>query len=464
MSELLAGVGRCDITPAPGTPQGGWGAQTHQRGLGADMPMLATALAISSGSETVVVLDVDAIGFDEEWTGRILDAVSALTGLPRRAIRFSCTHTHSGPNTFRLGNISEGLDMVLSYLDGLPLRIAGAAWQALQNLRPARCAAGSGRCEIGVNRRFHVPGGGMAVGRNWEGPVDPTVRVVRFDALDETPLATLVHYSCHPTTIAWQNQFFTPDYPGAVRQTVERELGGTCLFLQGAAGNITPRGGFTGDLAVYRRLGQTLGLEASRVALSIATLPRGERFQGVLQSGAAIALYDDQPVEPERPVLRVCARPVRMPVRNLGDPEPLEEEAGRLRGELNRLRSQGAGEEEIRAATARATQAGWRAATARNFHGKQTVDWQMQGIRLGSIALLCVQGEPFVEIGLRIAAGSPFPHTLFSGYSNGAFGYIPIREAFEEGGYEVWNGSVFSPDAAGVVAEEGLRMLHELAE
>lgn len=463
MDHLLAGVGRCDITPAPGTPQGGWGAQTHQRGLGADMPMYATALALSDGDQTIAIADVDAIGFDAEWTGKIMDAIAGLTGIPRHAIRFSCTHTHSGPNTFRLGNISEGLDMVLSYLDGLPLRIAGAVWQAMRNLRPVRCAAGAGRCEIGVNRRFGVPGGGMAVGRNWEGPVDPAVRVVRFDGLDEAPVASIVHYSCHPTTMAWQTKLFTPDYPGMVRQVVERQLGGTCLFLQGATGNVTPHRGFTGNVAVYRRLGHMLGLEASRVALGLETLPRRERFTGVLQSGAAIALYEDEPGEPERPPLRVCTRQIRMPVRKMDAPEALEKQAEKLREELNRLRTEGAGEDQIRAATARATQAGWRAATARGYFGKTHADWQMQGIRVGNVALLSVQGEPFVEIGLEIAAASPFPHTLFSGYSNGAFGYIPTREAFEAGGYEVETGSVFSPDAADVVVAEGLRMLRDLA-
>src|SRR5438105_5428611 len=146
MHELLAGTGRCDITPAPGTPQGGWGAQTHQRGLGADMPFLATALVLSDGTETVAIIDADAIGFDREWTARILQATVDLTGLPRERIRFSCTHTHSGPNTFRLATISEGLDMVTSYLDSLPRRIAAAAWQALQNLKPVRVAAGNGAC------------------------------------------------------------------------------------------------------------------------------------------------------------------------------------------------------------------------------------------------------------------------------------------------------------------------------
>ena len=463
MSQLLAGTGRSDITPAPGTPQGGWGAQTHQRGLGAGMPMLATALVLSDTRETLAIVDVDAIGFDKEWTGRILAAISGASGLPLNRIRFSCTHTHSGPNTFRLNNISEGLEMALAYLESLPMRIAGAVWQARQNMQPVRVAASSGRSEINVNRRFQVPGGGMAVGRNWNGVADPTVRVVRLEALDESPVATLVHYSCHPTTMAWQNQLFTPDYPGMCRQVVEREAGGTCLFLQGAPGNVTPRRGFTGDPRVYRRLGSLLGLEAARVALGIETLPRREKYLGVLQSGAAIALYEDQPVEPRPPVLRMETRFLRMPLRSFDAPGELLGEVKTLERELDRLRCEH-DEAGIRETTARLTQTSWRANMARLYHGQDSIDWQMQAIRIGDIALLSVEGEPFAEIGLRIAAASPFPHTLFSGYSNGGFGYIPTREAFAEGGYEVTNGSPFSPDAADVVVEEGLGMLKGLAE
>jgi hypothetical protein len=109
MNYLLAGTGRADITPAPGTPQGGWGAQTHQRGLGSDMPLYATALVVSDTGTTVAILDVDAIGFDAEWkwTTKIINAVVALNQLPREHIRFSCTHTHSGPNTFRLHAITD---------------------------------------------------------------------------------------------------------------------------------------------------------------------------------------------------------------------------------------------------------------------------------------------------------------------------------------------------------------------
>ena len=82
-------------------------------------------------------------------------------------------------------------------------------------------------------------------------------------------------------------------------------------------------------------------------------------------------------------------------------------------------------------------------------------------MRIGPIALISVAGEPFSSLGTRIAAASPFEHTLFSGYSNGGFGYIPDRPAYEEGGYEI-EATPFSPDAADVLVAEAVRILEQL--
>src|ERR1700682_4392156 len=95
MHHLLAGTGRCDITPVPGTPQGGWGAQTHQRGLGADLPLFATALVISDSTQSLAIIDVDTIGFDASWTAKILDSIVGATNIPRHNIRLSYTHPPS---------------------------------------------------------------------------------------------------------------------------------------------------------------------------------------------------------------------------------------------------------------------------------------------------------------------------------------------------------------------------------
>jgi neutral ceramidase len=378
MSDLRIGSGRSDITPPPGTPQGIWGAQTHEHGVGADLPLYATALAISDSEQTALIIDVDAIGFNAEWSRKILDAVASVTAVPRDHIRVSATHTHSGPKTQRLEVIQEGLDMAEQYLETLPLRIAGAAWQALRRRQPARIAAGAGSCSINVNRRLRLPDGRCVVGRNWDGPVDHTVRVVRFDDLAERPIVTILHYACHPTIMAWDNQWFTPDYPGMARQVVEREMGGACLFLQGATGSVGPVRGFTGDRGVYRRLGRILGLEASKVALGLETVPKRERFTGVMESGADIALYEEEPIDQPPPMLRMISRMLSLPANRFPPPEELDREVESLREELRRARREGS-VDEIRSATARATRAVMRAQKARLIHGESHIERQMQG-------------------------------------------------------------------------------------
>src|SRR5438128_1410007 len=84
----------------------------------------------------------------------------------------------------------------------------------------------------------------LGTGHHWGGPFDPTVAVARIDDEHGQPLATLVNYGCHPTTAGPENRQISPDYPGVVRQVVEQALGGRCLFLQGAAGDVGPLGGF----------------------------------------------------------------------------------------------------------------------------------------------------------------------------------------------------------------------------
>jgi neutral/alkaline ceramidase-like enzyme len=463
VKHLLAGTSRLDITPAPGTPQGGWGAQTHQRGLGADLPLALRALVVSDSVTSAAVIDFDSTGFyDTAWITKAVHAVEKHTNIPFQNIRLSYTHTHSAANTYRFAMISEGLDLIQSYLEDLPARIAGAAWQAQQNLRPVRCAAAQGTCAINVNRRLRLEDGRVIVGKNPDGTVDHAVRVVRFDDLNEEPVASIVHYACHPTIVGWQNQYFTPDYPGVVRQVVEREIGGDCLFLQGAAGNVGPVEGFTGDLKVYWRLGRILGLEAARQLAGIKTLPRRERLAGIQVSGAPIALYESEPVEVEAPILKVRYRTMRLPLKKFSPLRELESTLTQRTVRLNRLRSERAPEAEIRLANALAVQADDDLQEARYYQEMTHLEWPLQGLRIGPVALVSMPGEPFIELSQRIVQNSPFDHTLFSGYSNGVFGYLPHREAFQEGGYEV-DGTLFAPEAADVVVQDSLELLKELA-
>lgn len=469
MAHLSAGTARIDITPPIGIAHAGWGAQTHQRAAGVDLPLWATALAVSDGDQTVVMVDIDLVYVWEEEAVKIRQTIADLTGLPLSHIRISYTHTHSGPITGRgwTSWIEEGTEMVGPYDASLPHRIAGVAWAAIRDLRPARIAAGKGTCRIAVNRRFQRPeDGAVVVGRNWEGPVDHEVQVIRIDDTESAPLAVIVNYACHPITVGPDCDLITPDYPGVVKRVVEQATGATCLFLQGAAGNIGPiRGVARGGIHEHKRLGAMLGHETSRVWWEMELPPRKERYVETMESGAPLAVYAGEPVDEPDAALRVGTRSMDLPLKELPAPEEaLESELEEHIARLNELRATGGSKDEIRRKTMLSKRAAMRANQARELQGQTHRTFELQAFTVGrDIALVAMPGEPFVEIGLGVKRDSPFEHTLFSGYSNVGWAYIPMPDAYPLGGYEV-EITPFSPEAAGQIIGESLALLRDLAD
>ena len=457
--RLRAGVGRAVITPPVGIAHAGWGAQTHQRAEGVDLDLLATVLVLDDGDVQAALADVEFCVVGKELADPIRAAIAELTGIPPAHVRLSYTHTHSGP---MLGPswMTEGEELIPAYVQSLPGRIAGAAWEAKRRCRPVRVAAGSGVSDIVVNRRLRADGGRVIAGRNWDGFADREVKVVRIDDLDEHPLAVIVHHGCHPTIMGPPNRLLTPDYPGVVRQVVERATGALCLYLQGAAGNTHAVVDYVGDPAVYHRLGAILGHEAAKVALRLETLPRRERLVRVLESGAPLGIYADEPFGEPDGTLRVVSRPVSLGVRTYPPFAETDAEARRHAERLRALRGH-ASHDELQAAVGVARRARMLADKAQRYAGHSEVAAELHGIRMGGIALVGFPGEPFSEIGVRVKQASPFPHTLFSGYTNDYLGYVPVAEAYPEGGYEV-DTSPFLPDTADRLAEASLALLGEL--
>jgi hypothetical protein len=150
-----------------------------------------------------------------------------------------------------------------------------------------------------------------------------------------------------------------------------------------------------------------------------------------------------------------------MPLREHPPFAVADAEARQAADELQRLRREGT-EDEVRWAGMLAKRSRMRAERSRAYHGKSHVELELHAIRINDIALIAIPGEPFVEIGLAVKAASPFPHTLFSGYSNVGGSYIPMADAYPVGGYEV-DVTPFTPDAAQAVIRASVTLLRELA-
>ena len=464
---LAAGTARVDITPPIGIAHAGWGAQSHEGAEGIDMPLTITALVIEPDGNTdpaaqIAILDIDTCMLVETYDTAIRIAVSDSTGIPPANQRVSYTHTHSGPIE-GLSWIVQGSDMVEPWFESMGPASAKAVEEAIAKITAVRVDSGTGHCEVNINRRPVSHDGTVFTGRNPGGFVDHEVLVTALDDLDGNPVATLVNYACHPTIMGPDNRLITPDYPGPVRETVEGIVGGTCLFLQGAAGNQGPVDGFTGDTAVYRRLGKQLGIEAARVRLNIDPVPRKEKLEEILASGADLGVYSFKQAGESDDTLGVIDSVASLPIKEMPPESEVQEKFDRIRGHLESVRNSGGSIEEIKKAAFPAKRETLLLRHTQTFgQGGNKREIPIQVIRIGNTALVAIPVEPFAEIGTAVKERSPADWTLFSGYSNGYYGYLPMAYAYPEGGYEVGPTAPFEAGAAEQMIEDCLEAIQKL--
>ncbi len=298
------GIARTDITPPVGIYHRMWGAATHDRSTGVHRPLSATALVFQAldqpagvNTEQVIV----AVDHCLLWThemDQLTAAVCRHTGIAAEQLSVAFSHTHAAGLMDTSRTNLPGGELIPPYLDRLAGDISSIVQKARKATQPAVITYGTGRCPLAAHRDFwDAESKQIVCGFNPEGPVDDRVLVARITGADGKPLATVVNYACHPTTLAWENTLISPDYIGAMREVIEEASGASCAFIQGASGDIGPREGFVGDVAVADRNGRQLG-HAAQVALE-AMPPPGTRFQytGPVVSGATLGAWSHVPLD-----------------------------------------------------------------------------------------------------------------------------------------------------------------------
>jgi hypothetical protein len=373
---LKAGAAKRDITPKEPLPMWGYGARHAALSEGTLDPLHAAAVVIQAGNAKLAIVGLDlGRSPSEKSLQRIRDRIKAEAGIDHSFIAGS--HTHHGPVlelTDEKGKGKGRFDAAIRYYQELEDAIVAAIVAADQALVPARLATGAVELE-GFNRNRHT--------RLSPKPVDRTLGVMRLDDESGKPLAVLMNFTAHPTSIPSETLKFSADYCGAMKAAVERELGGTAIFMQGASGDLSTDRGAHGDHNAY---GQALGREAAKLAASL------------------------KPVAPEKPSLEVREERFRFESRtDLANP-------------VIRVAYSFAFFPELVA----------------NF-----VDEYADGIRPrltvallnDEVALVGGSGEFFCQHALRLRERTRVKQLFFFGYCNGYHQYFPTIEAAAEGGY-----------------------------
>ena len=301
-----AAVACCDITPPTGIYHRMWGAALHDRATGVHRPLEATLLWLEPQTPTTsdpepgtpttsapqIIVALDHCILDRDELQAIRRSIHAYTDVAYENVLVTVSHTHGAGWMSRTRSDSPGGDLLGPYLDELAARLGDLAREAQTRVAPATIVFGTGRCSIAAHRDFFDPDLQRFVcGFNPDGLADDTLLVARISDDSGEQFATVVNYACHPTTLAWDNTLISPDWVGAMREVIQQSEGGRCLFLQGASGDLGPREGFTGDIAVADRNGRHVG---HAVLSTLATLPSPGteyRYAGPVISGTAMGTW-----------------------------------------------------------------------------------------------------------------------------------------------------------------------------
>lgn len=401
-----------DITPPVGVLLAGYGPDVVSSGI--HDPLFIKGMAFDDGHQKILLLSFDLIGLDRDFVIAIRQACASSSGIPAENVVLTCTHTHSGPHTRRLANLDLNGKRLLEfeqYRDFFVTSAEKLVTNAFLAMYTAEVFHYSTQCHENLNRRYIAPDGTCAylplnkdllpLANNI---TDPELGMVYFiDAVSRQPLATLVNYAAHPLTCQSEglsSKLISADYPGVLRHEVESQLGGTCIFISGACGDLHPQG-FESGFSRTEEMGKSIG-------------------QKVISS------YSDAVWNPVK--YRLYSTAIQLEIQSV----------------QLAFRDSGCLEER-----------------APLYENQKSVDAELQILTVGDIAFVGVPGELLCGPGLEIKWHSPFRKTYILYNSTAYLSYLPPANCFVQGGYEA-DTCHFEQDVAFKVVSTAVEVLRKM--
>lgn len=412
--KLEAGFGRRLITPPLGTPMHGYYEERFSKGVLDEL--YVSAIALSDGEKTVLILGADIIYLNIEQAAEYRKLISEYCSIPVEAIFINASHTHTGPV------IGDG-----AYKDFLAVQIRDAAVLALSDLKPAHLAVAEGKAAgISFVRRYRMKNGNVQTNPGVDNPeVDHAlatpneavklVKVIREGGDD----IYLVGFGTHADTIG--GELISGDWPGFVVRYVEKALDDVkCIFLSAPQGDVN-------HINPFPTAGDRNGLEYD----TFDGVPRGyehAKHMGRVVAGAVLQICGKAELLPDAKIL-YAEKATKLPTHMEND--KIEEAR-----KIYELHKAGRDDEipfekmELTTVVAEAT----RRVLLEN--GPEFLEYTLGAVSIGDVVFCAVPGEMFTELGNRVCDESPYKTTLVCCLTNASGTYFPTRRAYDEGGYE----------------------------
>jgi hypothetical protein len=457
---LRVGVAEVDITPPVGFPMAGY---YHERLAEGQIDRLkAKAIVFEDGQMKAALVVCDLIGIATDLSREIRKKASDKTGIPQSNIVISATHSHTAPDYMKELYLNLGgqrqdparAEYISQLING-PVETIVAAKAAA---KPATLEAGSAlqQTPVSFNRRFVMRDGSV---RTWmsldhpqvvrpAGPIDQEIGILSIKDAPGKQLGIVSSFALHLDTVGGMK--WSADYPYFIEQTLRQAAGADVIsiFGTGCCGDINHVDPRRKERNKADFIGNSIG---QSIQQQLGKLQRLERADLVVKSARVQLPLQDATQDEVAGSIKTLAAANRQEKVDF-----LEHVTAYKKLMLDQLRHK-----EPHANTSEHITWG----LSRSLAGVgETLPVDVTVMTLGSdVAIVCLPGEVFVELGLAIKQGSPFRTTLVVELSNCVETiYIPTRAAYAQGSYEVTN-SALQPGAGEMLVEAALALLREAA-
>ncbi|XZE20482.1 hypothetical protein SH449x_000355 [Pirellulaceae bacterium SH449] len=375
-----------------------------------EMTLRCRGIVLLSRQEPIVLCTVDWIGIANEGHEVFRQELASAAGTSPRRVAVHALHQHDAPGCDFTAErlIKEWNISGYSRFDGefhrdVIQRAADAIREAIPKAFPiSHYGYGAAVVEqVASNRRVEVKDGKVGRMRGSsskipelvalpEGVIDPVVSALVFWN-ESQPIAVLSAYACHPQSY-YRTGIPSPDFPGIARFMRGQDLNSTLhVHFNGAGGNVAA--GKYND-----------GSQPNRMILAQRLY---EGMKRAFENAIPIPLNDDS--------IAWNSLSVRLPL------------AGHLNQQdlITRLQATPA-----RGYISFADQLAW----CQRVEAGHTID--VTCLKVGSVRMLHMPGELFVEYQLAAKRMRPDLHVMMAAYGDYGPGYIGTAVSYEEGGYE----------------------------
>jgi len=351
------------------------GFQKSRLAIGVHDDLWVRALAVSDSEKTILLIALDLIGFLFDDVEKTKYQIAEVSGVPAENIIIASTHDHSAPDTIGLWGDRGRTGKDPIYIRQVREKIVRCAQEAVNGQKSAKFSFGKVDYEkpIEDSRKPKVKNG-------W---------LLSMRAVDEQgkTIATLVNYAMHPEVLNGKNFEVTSDYPGVLRDILEKQYGGTSIFFTGDVGGMQHPYVMIHNFWSSKKVGKSLA-------------------DKVIQS-----LTDDETDQAKEPksisFIEIATGKITLPIDN---PRFLNAINSGLFGDSNKfIKKEG---------------------------DRVFIPSDIAYIKIGPAAFLTLPGEFFPELGIELKKEMSAEYPFLLGLANNEIGYVVPTDQWDDRGYE----------------------------